>query len=870
MEEVSFVFADRATVPGFIGTDVQTELMQHLMQMNADKIMLVTDEQVDAMHGNYFDPLSDRSRSEITAPGEEGFGNIGVLPILEKKILPAGDAAKSWDHLSELMKWNFKVGASKKSVVVAFGGGALLNVCGLFASMAYRGMKLVYVPTTLLAMHDVVTSLKTSICFDGRKNNIGSFYAPVKILVDVSFCDTLPKNELFSGLGELAKNAALFGGAHADGFVAALSKESVDAHHGGSGGEFTLDGETLKNLVHLGIEAKMTILAKDAYEKTSGMIFEYGHTVSHAIEKAYGDGIIPHGLGVVYGMLSSSYAAEKMGITTKVDRQAHDDLCNLLLKRWSLPEPKPSIELVMSLAMRDSKRGITSESNDEISDVLLYKMGDVVPTKTQMLSKFPCALVAEWLEIMGFPHDGVFAAKHEEMHVVSPSAVVTRAPCFPDNREMRSMPFVFADRATVPGFIGKNVQGEVIEHLLEFGADKILMVTEDNVDTLHGNYFAALQQEQRSSQISAPGEMEDQCVDSMPKFEKIVLPSGDAAKSWHNLSQLINWNFRVGASKKTVVVAFGGGALLNVAGLFSSIAFRGTKVVYVPTTLLAMHDVVTSLKTSICFDGRKNNIGSFYAPSKILIDVAFCSTLPKDELFSGLGELAKNAALFGGSHAQGFVDALSKESVDTRNGGSGEEFTLDEATLERLVYLGIQAKMSVLATDAYEKTSGMIFEYGHTVSHAIEKAYGDGTIPHGLGVVYGMLSSSYAAEKMGITTKEAQKEHDELCYKLLSKWPLPEPKPTVELVMSLAMKDSKRGITAEEDDEISDVLLHRMGDVVNTKTQMLSKFPCSLVAEWLDFMGFPSEHGSCCKVGEIQEPQLMNEDTFGACSGGTF
>merc|ERR1712151_438803 len=125
------------------------------------------------------------------------------------------------------MRWNFKVGATKKSVVVAFGGGALLNVTGLLASIAYRGMKLVYVPTTLLAMHDVGTSLKTSICFDGRKNNIGSFYAPLKILVDVAFCRTLPRSELMSGLGELAKNAALFGGEHAKGFVAALSKERI-------------------------------------------------------------------------------------------------------------------------------------------------------------------------------------------------------------------------------------------------------------------------------------------------------------------------------------------------------------------------------------------------------------------------------------------------------------------------------------------------------------------------------------------------------------------------------------------------------------------------------------------------------------------
>lgn len=281
-----------------------------------------------------------------------------------------------------------------------------MNVSGLFASILYRGTKLIYVPTTLLAMHDVTTSLKTSICFDGRKNNIGSFYAPLKILIDVSFCNTLPRDELLSGIGELAKNAALLGGKHAEGFTAALSRERINAEHGGSGEEIVVDGKTLMHLLSLGIEAKMSVLANDAYERTHGMIFEYGHTVSHAIEKAYGDGVVPHGLGVTYGMLSSSYAAEKLGIMDPEDRQAHDDLCWLLLSRYALPEPKPTAERVMEKAMQDSKRGLTAESEDEISDVLLRKMGDIVPTKTNNLSKFPKQLVFEWLVSIGFPTEG--------------------------------------------------------------------------------------------------------------------------------------------------------------------------------------------------------------------------------------------------------------------------------------------------------------------------------------------------------------------------------------------------------------------------------------------------------------------------------
>jgi len=101
--------------------------------------------------------------------------------------------------------------------------------------------------------------------------------------------------------------------------------------------------------------------------------------------------------------MSSSFAAEQMGIMSAEDRAEHDKLCMLLLHRWPLPAPMPSAATVMQLAMRDSKRGITGEEGDEISDVLLRKMGDIVHTKTQNLSKFPAHLVYEWLLQTGFP-----------------------------------------------------------------------------------------------------------------------------------------------------------------------------------------------------------------------------------------------------------------------------------------------------------------------------------------------------------------------------------------------------------------------------------------------------------------------------------
>merc|ERR1740117_95452 len=92
-----------------------------------------------------------------------------------------------------------------------------------------------------------------------------------------------------------------------------------------------------------------------------------------------------------------------MGIMSKHARVEHDAVCEVLIHRWPLPAPLPSVDEVMELAMRDSKRGITSEDPGEITDVLLREMGDVLPSKTSNLTKFPSKLFQEWLELQNFP-----------------------------------------------------------------------------------------------------------------------------------------------------------------------------------------------------------------------------------------------------------------------------------------------------------------------------------------------------------------------------------------------------------------------------------------------------------------------------------
>eukprot|EP00667_Euglena_gracilis_P012285 EG_transcript_12619 len=389
MEHTTLNFGVQASVPCYIGTDCEADVCKQLLSLNADNLFIITDATVEKLHGNYFDWLR---KSECG-------------PSVMKYLVPCGDACKSWDVMSDLVQWLFASKATKRSVIVTWGGGAVLNVGGLVASMVFRGMKYVQIPTTLLAMHDVTTSLKTSICFQGRKNNIGSYYAPILSLIDVAFCRTLPPAELFSGLGELAKNAAFFGAEHAEGFIDALTKSGQSKRKAdGSEAPFHLEDEALEQLVKLGIKAKMTVLADDAYEKKFGMIFEYGHTVSHAIEKAYGDGTIPHGLGVAYGMLCCSYVSHRLGIMSAEDRHKHDAMCNLLIQKWPLPEPRPTANRILELGMRDSKRGITAEQPHEVSEVLLKCIGEPVKTPS-MLFAFNNTIFWDWLLEMGFPAD---------------------------------------------------------------------------------------------------------------------------------------------------------------------------------------------------------------------------------------------------------------------------------------------------------------------------------------------------------------------------------------------------------------------------------------------------------------------------------
>src|SRR6476661_9341318 len=140
-------------------------------------------------------------------------------------VAPEGERCKTLSVLGELADAFLASGATRRSLALVFGGGATMNLGGLAAALIFRGLRLCYVPTTLMAQNDVVPSMKTAINFCDRKNNFGTFHAASLNVVDTRYLHTLPPQELRAGMGELVKNALVLGGEHF-----AMAERMLDAH----------------------------------------------------------------------------------------------------------------------------------------------------------------------------------------------------------------------------------------------------------------------------------------------------------------------------------------------------------------------------------------------------------------------------------------------------------------------------------------------------------------------------------------------------------------------------------------------------------------------------------------------------------------
>lgn len=213
-----------------------------------------------------------------------------------------------------------RIGLTRSDVVVGLGGGAATDLAGFVAATWMRGVKIVHVPTTLLAMVDAAVGGKTGINTEAGKNLVGCFHEPAAVLVDLVTLETVPRNEIIAGMAEIIKA----------GFIA--DPVILDLIEGDPQGALDPTGDILPELVRRAIAVKAEVVAADLKESALREILNYGHTLGHAIERRERYRW-RHGAAVAVGLV---FAAELGRLAGRLD-DATADRHRSILESVGLP-----------------------------------------------------------------------------------------------------------------------------------------------------------------------------------------------------------------------------------------------------------------------------------------------------------------------------------------------------------------------------------------------------------------------------------------------------------------------------------------------------------------------------------------------------
>jgi 3-dehydroquinate synthase len=273
--------------------------------------------------------------AEIARPVCGALSAAGYL--VHAAEIPAGEAAKEigvaaglWSRLAELR-------VSRSDAIVAVGGGAATDLAGFVAATWLRGIRLVLVPTTLLAITDAAIGGKTAIDIPAGKNLVGAFHPPAGVLADLAVLETLPAEEYASGLAEVIKAGFI-----ADPVILDLVEDDPD-------GALVPHGRHARELVERAVRMKADVVSEDLRESGRREILNYGHTLGHAIERVE-EYRIRHGEAVSIGMV---YAAELARLAGKLDagtvHRHHRVLSAAGLPTTFLPGAWPALREAMAV-----------------------------------------------------------------------------------------------------------------------------------------------------------------------------------------------------------------------------------------------------------------------------------------------------------------------------------------------------------------------------------------------------------------------------------------------------------------------------------------------------------------------------------------
>jgi len=221
------------------------------------------------------------------------------------------------------------------------------------------------------------------------------------------------------------------------------------------------------------------------------------------------------------------------------------------------------------------------------------------------------------------------------------------------------------------------------------------------------------------------------------KHKVLFFPGGEPNKRLSQLEALAEQMIEGGGDRSSVVIAFGGGIVGDVAGFLAAVFMRGIPVIQVPTTLLAQVDAAVGGKTGVNLVSGKNLLGSFHQPLAVLIDPDVVRTLPEREYRAGLYEIVKCGVI------------RDPELFDLMDQCAPAVLAQEPATVERIIAAAVRIKAEVVTADEREGDLRRILNFGHTFGHSLEAETRYERFLHGEAIAWGMHAATILAERTG-------------------------------------------------------------------------------------------------------------------------
>lgn len=289
--------------------------------------------------------------------------DISAFQVLQ---VDAVSSTKSLEGVASLASWLIESGADKGALLVGIGGGAVQDLVSFTAHVYKRGVPWGFLPTTLLSQADSCIGAKSGINLLPYKNQLGAFHAPTFVNIDSGLLETLPRQEMVSGLGEILKLSLISDYSFFDHFEEASSSGHVKS-------------DALPDLVRRSLVAKKTVIEEDEREEGPRKVLNYGHSFGHAYEALLGHNV-PHGVAVAWGIQLINFIGVHEGVTDpEISRRVSEVARRLFPGPPALGEKQGDLISQLKLDKKVSK-GL-------IDFVFMKREGDFLIRPTQLDEK---------------------------------------------------------------------------------------------------------------------------------------------------------------------------------------------------------------------------------------------------------------------------------------------------------------------------------------------------------------------------------------------------------------------------------------------------------------------------------------------------